>query len=157
MQMQKSLIVGMVIASLWAATGAVYPVWSQDWGRGAGRGAPLLRLLHKVGLTDAQKDQIKQILADHRQTLRSLRSQLRANREALVDTLLKPEPLQGTNLEPFIQEAHRLRDQLAREWLQVMLKVHDVLTPEQLTQASQLKDQLRALRHEMRSLLGNPE
>jgi hypothetical protein len=34
-----------------------------------------------------------------------------------------------------------------------MLEVRDVLTTEQLAQAAQLKDQLRTLRREMRTLL----
>jgi Spy/CpxP family protein refolding chaperone len=88
MQIRKSLLIGMVIASLWGATGFVQPVWGQDGGGHAGRGCMLLRLLYKVGLTDDQKAQVKQILANHRTTLRSLRSQLQANREQLGDLLL---------------------------------------------------------------------
>ena len=87
MQMRKSLIIGMVIASLWAATGFVQPVWGQDGGR-AGRGGMLLRLLYKVGLTDDQKVQVKQILANHRENLQSWRSQLQTKREQTVDMLL---------------------------------------------------------------------
>jgi len=154
MQMRKSLLIGMVIASLWATTGFVQPVWSQDGGR-AGRGGMLLRLLYKVGLTDTQKAQVKDILASHRPTFQSLRSQLQANREAVADRLLGPVAVQEADLQPFAQEANRLRDQLTQEWFKVMLEVRDILRPEQLAQAAQLKDQLRTLRHEMRSLLGN--
>jgi len=154
MHIQKSLIVGMVLASLWAAPGLVLPVWGQEGGR-VGRGDMLLRLLYKVGLTDAQKSQVKDILTSHRQTLQSLRSQLQANREAIADKLLGPGALQEADLEPFAQEANGLRDQLAQEWFKVMIEVRGILTPDQLAQAAQLKDQLRTLRHEMRSLLGN--
>src|SRR6266705_4238414 len=115
MQMRKSFVIGMIIASLWAATGFVQPVWGQAGGR-AGRGDRLLRLLHKVGLTDTQKAQVKDILASHRPTLQSLRSQLQANREAVVDKLLGPDVVQEADLQPFAQEANRLRDQLAQEW-----------------------------------------
>jgi len=115
----------------------------------------LLRLLYKVGLTDTQKAQVKDILASHRPTFQSLRSQLQANREAVADRLLGPMAVQEADLQPFAQEANRLRDQLTQEWFKVMLEVRDILRPEQLAQAAQLKDQLRTLRHEMRSLLGN--
>ena len=84
MQTRKSLLIGMVIASLWAATGFVQPVWAQDGGH-AGRGGMLLRLLYRVGLTDDQKAQVKQILASHRANLHSWRSQLQENRAALTD------------------------------------------------------------------------
>jgi Spy/CpxP family protein refolding chaperone len=115
----------------------------------------LLRLLYKVGLTDAQKSQVKDILTAHRPTLKSLRSQLQANREAIADKLLGPGVLQEADLQPFAQEANGLRDQLAQEWFKVMIEVRGILTPEQLAQAAQLKDQLRTLRNEKRALLGN--
>ena len=154
MQMRKSLIIGMIMASLWAATGFGQPVWGQDVGR-AGRGDMLLRLLYKVGLTDTQKAQVKDILAAHRQKLQSLRSQLQTVREGIADKLLGPDAVQEADLQPLAQEANHLREQLAQEWFKVMLEVRDILTPGQLAQAAQLKDQLRTLRHEMRSLLGN--
>jgi Spy/CpxP family protein refolding chaperone len=153
MHIQKSLIVGMVLASLWAAPGLVAPVWGQEGGR-VERGDVLLRLLYKVGLTDTQKSQIKDILAAHRQTLRSLRSQLQENREKIADKLLGPGALQADDLQSFVQAAHDLRDQLAQEWVKVMMEVRSILLPEQLAQAAQLKDQLRTLRQEMHSLLG---
>ena len=156
MQIRKSLLIGMVIASLWAATGFVQPVWGQDGGR-AGRGGMLLRLLHKVGLTDDQKAQIRQILANHRTTLRSLRSQLQMNREQLGDLLLGAGSLtpDDPQLLSLAQTANNLRGQIAHEWLQAMVEVRAILTPDQLAQAAQLQDQLRALRKEMHSLLGN--
>jgi Spy/CpxP family protein refolding chaperone len=155
MQIRKSLLIGMVIASLWAATGFVQPVWGQDGGR-AGRGG-MLRLLYKVGLTDDQKAQVKQILANHRTTLRSWRSQLQMNREQLSDMLLGASPLTSDDpqLQSLAQTAHDLRGKIAHEWLQAMVEVRAILRPDQLAQAAQLQDQLRTLRKEMHSLLGN--
>jgi Heavy-metal resistance len=156
MQIRKSLLIGMVIACLWAATGFVQPVWAQEGGR-AGRGGVLLRLLYKVGLTDDQKAQVKQILANHRTTLRSLRSQLQMNREQLGDLLLGARPVTSDDpqLQSLAQTANDLRGQIAHEWLQAMVEVRAILRPDQLAQAAQLQDQLRTLRQEMHSLLGN--
>ena len=155
MQIRKSLLIGMVIASLWAATGFVQPVWGQDGGR-AGRGG-MLRLLYKVGLTDDQKAQVKQILANHRTALRSWRSQLQMNREQLSDLLLGASPLTSDDpqLQSLAQTAHDLRGKIAHEWLQAMVEVRAILRPDQLAQAAQIQEQLRALRKEMHSLLGN--
>ena len=157
MQIRKSLLIGMVIASLWGATGFVQPVWGQDGGGHVGRGGMLLRLLYKVGLTDDQKAQVKQILANHRTTLRSLRSQLQANREQLGDLLLGAGPLtpDDPQLLSLAQTAHDLRGQIAHEWLQAMVEVRAILRPDQLARAAQIQEQLRALRKEMHSLLGN--
>ena len=156
MQIRKSLIIGMIIASLWAVTGSVKPVWSQDGGH-IGRGGMLLRLLYKVGLTDTQKAQIKDILARHRTALRSWRSQLQANREQLADLLLGASPVtpDDPQLQALAQTANDLQGKIAQEWLQAMVEVRAVLTSDQLARAAQLKDQLRALRHEMHSLLEN--
>ena len=154
MQMRKSLIIGMVIAGLWAATGFVQPVWGQDGGR-AGRGGMLLRLLYKVGLTDDQKVQVKQILADHRENLQSLRSQLQTKREQTVDMLLGADTPTMDTLLPFAQDVNGLQAQIAQEWLQVLLEVRAILTADQRTKAAGLKDQLRTLHHEMRSLWRN--
>jgi hypothetical protein len=155
MQIRKSLLIGMVIASLWAATGFVQPVWGQDRGY-AGRGGMLLRLLYK-GMTDDQKTQVKQILANHHTTLRSLRSQLQTNREQLSDLLLGASPLTSNDpqLQSLAQTAHDLRGKIANEWLQAMVEVRAILRPDQLAQAAQLQEQLRTLQQEMHSLLGN--
>lgn len=152
MQMRKSLVVGMVIASFWVATGFIQPVWGADEGR-AGRGSMLLRLLHKVGLTDTQRAQIKDILAAHHPTFQSLRRQLQTIREEVADKLLGPGTVQEADLQPLAQEASRLQEQLRQEWFKVMLEVRDILTPQQLAQAAQLKDQLRALHREIHALL----
>src|SRR5438552_18591291 len=84
MQMRKSLLIGMVIASRWAATGFVQPEWAQEGGH-AGRGGMLLRLLYKVGLTDDQKAQVQQTLANHRTNPHSCRTQSQDTRPALHD------------------------------------------------------------------------
>jgi len=158
MQMRKSLLIGMVIASLWAATGFVQPVWAQEGGH-AGRGGMLLRLLYRVGLTDDQKAQVKQILASHRANLHSWRSQLQENRAALTDLLLGPNPVTSddSQLQSLIQTTNTLQGNIAQEWLKAMVEVRGVLRPDQLDQAAQLKNQLRALRQEIHSLWTNPQ
>jgi len=117
----------------------------------------LLRLLYKVGLTDDQKAQVKQILANHRMTLRSLRSQLQMNREQISDLLLGASPLTSDDpqLQSLAQTVTDLHGKIANEWLQAMVEVRAILRPDQLAQAAQLQDQLRTLRKEMHSLLGN--
>ena len=71
----------------------------------------------------------------------------------LDDPYEAEDVVQEADLQPLAQEANHLREQLVQEWFKVMLEVRGILRPEQLTQAAQLKDQLRTLRHEMRSLL----
>lgn len=159
MQMRKSLLIGMVIASLWAATGFVQPVWGQDGGR-AGRGGMLLRLIHKeADLTDDQKLQLKSILASHREALRTLRTQLQAKRELLTDMLLGASPVTSDDpqLKSLAQQASDLQGQIAQEWLGTMVEVRNMLTPDQLTKVEGLKNQLRTLHSQIHSLWMNPQ
>ena len=115
----------------------------------------LLRLLYKVGLTDDQKAEVKEILANHRAHLQSLRSQLQTKREQTVDMLLGTDTPTMDTLQPLVNDANGLRAQIAQEWHQVLLEVRAILTADQLTKAAGLKDQLRTLHHEMRSLWRN--
>lgn len=159
MQMRKSLLIGMVIASLWAATGFVQPVWGQDRGY-AGRGGMLLRLIHKeADLTDDQKLQLKSILASHREALRTLRTQLQAKRELLTDMLLGASPVTSDDpqLKSLAQQASDLQGQIAQEWLGTMVEVRNMLTPDQLTKVEGLKNQLRTLHSQIHSLWMNPQ
>ena len=121
----------------------------------------LLRLFYKANLTDDQKAQLKSILENHRTALRDLRSQLQANREAMADRLLGPSPgtalltADNPQLQSLAQQASDLRGQIAQHWLQAIVEMRNILTPDQLTKVEGLKNQLRSLHYEMRSLLEN--
>ena len=64
------------------------------------------------------------------------------------------ERLQETDLAPEVQQISQLRNQLAEEGLKVVLQIREVLTPEQLARASQLKSQMESLHSQMRTLWG---
>lgn len=121
-----------------------------SWGLGGpGHGRLGLGLLRAVGLTDAQRAQIRQILANHRPQLQSLRQQLRAAERQLHDRLFSATPPTTADLSPIV----RLREQLAAEHLQIALEIRNVLTPDQLARAAQIRQQLQQLREQARSLL----
>jgi Spy/CpxP family protein refolding chaperone len=151
MQMRKSLLIGIVIASLWATTGFVQPVWSQEGGH-AGRGGMLLRLIYKAGLTDDQKAQLKSIFANHRDTLRGLRIQLHQDREQLIDALLAKADVQ----QP-LQSLTDTQAAIAKERLNIIVEVLNMLTPDQLKKVADLRSQLSMLHQQMRSVLGGSD
>ena len=148
MQMRKSLLIGTVIASLWAATGFVQPVWAQEGGR-AGRGGMLLRLIYKADLTDAQKAEVKMIFMNHRDKLRSLRSQLQGNREALTNALLA----KSDDLQQQLQSVNGTQALIAQERLNIIVEVLNILTPDQLNKVADLRSQLSMLHNQARSIL----
>ena len=119
---------------------------------GDGPGMMLPLLLSGANLTADQKTQVHQIMADHRSTFRDLFSQLRAAQEQMSGKLFSAEAVQESDLGSQIQQISALRNQLAQESLKVVLEIRGVLTPEQLAQAAQLKQQMDALRAQRRSL-----
>ena len=90
-------------------------------------------------------------------TFREIAGQLREAHKELADKIFAPETVQEADLAPQVQRVAQLRQQLMQAGLKVALEVRGVLTPEQLAQASQLKDRMRSLRTEMRGLFGESQ
>jgi len=127
-----------------------------DGAMGADGGMMLPMLLHKLDLTDAQRQQVRGILAAHRAAFQSLFPQLRDAQQALEAKLLGTTPVQLADLAPQIQKVADLRKKVMEEGVAVALQVRGVLTPDQLGHAADLHTQIAALRAQMRALLGDP-
>ena len=118
---------------------------------------PLRLIMRGVGLTDAQQDQVRQIVANHRPRFQDLRSQLRVNSQQLTDKLYGPGPVTADDLAALRQQTSQLRDQLSQEALQTALEIRNVLTADQLAKAAQIRQRMRELRTEMQSLTGGSQ
>ena len=118
-----------------------------------GPGMLLPLLLRGVGLTADQKVQMRAIMDTHRAIFPELFKQLRDAHKALAMQLLAAGEVKAEDLAPQLQHINQLRAQLLREGTQVMLEVRQVLTPEQLARAAQLKARMQALHDEMGSLM----
>ncbi len=118
------------------------------------RGGMLLPLLLKhAKLTPEQGQQVQKIMQSDRATLRNLSQQLEAANDQLADKLFAPGKVEIGDLTPRLQHIGQLRQQLLEQGMKTALAVRAILTPEQLAKVNQLKDQLRKLHKEMRSLL----
>jgi Spy/CpxP family protein refolding chaperone len=120
-------------------------------GEGAGMTLPLL--LRGANLTADQKTQVQQITANHRAAFQSLFSQLRTVQDQISSTLLSTEAVSESDLAPQLQQVSTLRSQLAAEGLRVALEIRNILTPDQLAKAAQLKTQMQSLQSQMKSLM----
>jgi len=134
------------LASAWAPAGAEPGASMHGPGAGRGDGAMMLPLLLRgANLTPEQDAKVRELLA-------ARRAQLRQAQEELADKLFVPGILKEVDLQPQLQKIAQLREQLMQESAKIALEVRALLTPEQLSRASQVKDRVRQLQSEMRQL-----
>jgi Spy/CpxP family protein refolding chaperone len=157
MRKSRLALVGVVALSLWAMT--VYGQPRHERGMmGPGRmlgdapGMMLPLVLKGIDLTAEQEKQVREIMAAHRATFRTLFSELQVAHKDAADKLFAPGEVQAENLTTQMQRVSQLREQLMQEGLKVALEVREILTPEQLAKAAELKERMHALHAEMREL-----
>lgn len=155
----KVFAVGLLALSLWQS-----PASAQDrimfhrpgppgmmMGDGPGMMFPLI--LKKLDLTAEQDARVKEIMAAHRETFHSLFKQLEAAHEAMTDRFFTPGALTVTDLDAQSQNVRQLREQLMTEGLKVGVEIRNVLTPDQLTKAAQIKEKMQTMHEQMRGLM----
>ena len=120
-------------------------------------GLMLPMLLQGVGLTDDQKKQVREILKTDRASLFGLFDQLRTANQALADKLVSAGPVTEDDLQPLVAQVMKVRGDIVSHGLKVVLQVRGLLTADQLAKAADVKTKMRALRAQMRELLGEPE
>jgi len=141
------------LASAWAPAGAEPGASMHGPGAGRGDGAMMLPLLLRgANLTPEQDAKVRELLAARRAASQALVAQLRQAQEELADKLFVPGILKEVDLQPQLQKIAQLREQLMQESAKLALEVRALLTPEQLSRASQVKDRVRQLQSEMRQL-----
>lgn len=153
------LVVGVALVAMSSGPAAARPWGGGPGFQGDGGGLPIMMLLRAVGLTDDQKAQVRQIVANHRPTFQSLRTQLKTAQEALRSQVLGGDPTAALDItkDPLasqVQQIEALRNQLFEEGLKVSLEIRAILTPDQLARAAQVREQVGQLRGQIRSLLG---
>jgi Spy/CpxP family protein refolding chaperone len=157
----KIVTKGLLAAAAVIVAGALLVLPSYGQGRpgfahgpGMMAGGPmgLRMLLHGANLTADQKTQVQQIMANHRPNFQNLFSQLRTAQDQLSNQFLSPGALNEADLAPQLQQVASIRSQIADESLKAALEVRNILTPDQLTNAAQLKSQMENLRSQMRNL-----
>ena len=154
MRMWKLLGLGLLVATFCTATGFAFP-HGEMGGAGAGPGGPgMWRLLRALNLTDDQKTQIHDLFVANRPTVQALRSQMRTTRQQLVDQLMISP---SSDTSGFTQQLASLHGQLLQNHVALAQQILNILTPDQLAQAGQIKDQLRSLRATEHQLLSPPQ
>lgn len=154
MKKASVVLIPLLMLSLWASLASAQGGPRMHGGMMGGGGPGILPplVLKNLDLTDEQETQVKGIMETHRETFRALFSQLKATHEALADKFYAPGEVNASDLTPQTQQMNQLQEQLTNEKLKVDLEVREVLTPEQLTKAAEIKNQMKAMHAQMRSL-----
>ncbi len=140
----------VLIAVMTVAIGAPTAM-AQGFGHGRGMGA-FPGMLRNLNLSDAQKGQIRQIVANYRPQFQTLRQQLMNAQKQLGDKLYDPTST-AEQLTPLADQVNQLRGQLEQLRVRMALDIRSVLSADQVTKAAQTRQQLSQLRAQMRALL----
>ncbi len=144
--MRKTLIIGMTALSLTLGGLGVAVAGGKMGHDGPMDGRMLDRLAHKLDLTDAQMDQVDEMMAGE---FKDMRQQMRTMKDLRQD-LRKLDP----NAADYQQQVDTLAAQIAANTEQ-MVKMraeqkqafNEILTPEQRTELAELKDSWRERMH----------
>ena len=124
---------------------------------GPGPGMLFPMMLRQLDLTDAQRAQVKEIMARHRTKLGPLFKQVRAAHDEVASKLFAPGAVTADDLAPSIQRLGQAKQALLQEWVQAALETRAILTPQQLAKAADVKQRLDALHAQMKELLSAPD
>jgi protein CpxP len=137
---------GMSIASAQTTTGATAtppagPSGHHGWGHHRGP----WHLLSKLGLSDAQKAQVKTIMTAARPEMQSLHEQMHANMQKLQQT--QPTDANYSTIAAQVSQTHgSLSAQMMTQQANIRAQIYKVLTPAQQTQLATLQAQMAAHR-----------
>ena len=102
-------------------------------------------MLSKLGLSDAQKTQIKSIMTAAKPEMQSLHQQMRTNMEKLQQT--QPSDANYSSIASQVSQAQgSLFAQMMTQTANVRAQIYKVLTPAQQTQLATLQAQIAARR-----------
>lgn len=168
MMKTKKIVGALVLAAGLATTGLVGFAQQQDaaqeqngqqrgerqWKRGEGKERHGMRggfgpFARDLNLTDAQKEQMKQIATRYHESNKALRQQLRAQRGSEMSSFTD-----GTFNEAAVRAAAQARANAQVEMevshARMMSEMYAVLTPEQKAQLAQQREQWKQKRNEWR-------
>lgn len=120
-------------------------------------GVPLPLLLKTANLTDAQKQQIHQILDTRRTARKAEIQQLKAAKDQIAAKFTSTGTVTASDFSGPVQQITQIQDQITNEQIQDAIAIRNVLTPAQLQQMSQTKAKLDQIHAEMHALFAQSQ
>ncbi|MBB5206422.1 Spy/CpxP family protein refolding chaperone [Inhella inkyongensis] len=145
----KSLILaaGLVLS---AAAPAVFAMPHAEGGRGGMPGAQWMHALDDVGATEAQRQQIRDIMRSAHEELRTQREQGQALHKQMLAAFAAPN-VDANAVEALRRQELALHDARSQRMSRAMIEAARVLTPEQRAQLTQkLGKRLESMQERMK-------
>ena len=143
--MKKKIAIALALAVITLAGGIL--VFAQGrHGKRLGRfggGSPLEHIARKLNLTDTQKTQIRAILEAERPTVQPIAARMLANQQQL-NQLTANGQFDEQQVRAIATQQGQLASQLIVEKERVQAQIYQILTPEQRTQAQELRTEIEA-------------
>ena len=131
MKKKTQLIIGMLVVSALIAGYAFCETGTCSSSQGKGwHGQKKEAIARELSLTPEQDKLLKDAKESNRAQMAELGKALKAKREELQGALAKSEAT-GTQVEPIAAEIKRLQSQMVDRKIDGILKVKEILTPEQ--------------------------
>ncbi|MFT8806109.1 MAG: periplasmic heavy metal sensor [Acetobacter aceti] len=140
MSRSSFLIAGMTVGALAIGQAHAQPPMGPHGG-----GPGEFSFLEGVDLTAKQKESVKKIFKESHESMKGLHKQERDLHDRLESIILTPGKIDQSKLDELVTEQNALdaKENAARQATAV--KVHDILTAEQVTAAKDRHDKIRAL------------
>lgn len=149
MSIRKVLLAASVAALLPLAAMA-----QERGGRWHGGHGGDFAFLTGVQLTNAQKEQVHELMHTSFAQVKPLMQQLHSLHQQIGDQMASAGSVDQAQVTSLLQQLEQVREQLDQQRLETALQVRALLTPEQLAQAAQAHQQLQSLHAQIKSVLG---
>lgn len=108
------------------------------------------KIAEKIGLSDEAREQIKKLDVDNREKVKELQAKTREAMEKQAQ-LMKAEKIDEAAVMAAIDELFECRKEMAKTQTKRLIGVKALLTPEQITKATEFMKELRADRMSKRT------
>jgi Spy/CpxP family protein refolding chaperone len=110
------------------------------------------KLLKTLNLTPEQAAKIQVSINAFKEAQKAYVSEVAPLRKEVTDKLFGPNPVKEADVARPITKIADLREKILREGFKIALEVRNVLTPEQLSRAEAIRQQVQEIQSEIRNL-----
>jgi len=137
----KKFMIGFTVFAL-VAIGTIFAFAQKGDGGGKRHGRGFGRMAEKLNLTDAQKEQVKQIMEASRAKIKPLKETMRASRQKMKE-LTAGGQFDEAQIQAVASEQGAISAQMIVEKQRTKAQIFQILTDEQKAQAAQMKEQMK--------------